>query len=88
MIADALGRPLLLAREGQASSRGAALLAAAAVGAVGDLAAAARTDTDRIPPEPGRTERFRELAARQRRLYAALYGEPGGPPLHSPRLPL
>src|SRR5262245_46104509 len=42
MIADALDRPILVAREREASSRGVALLAAAALGRVGDLRAASR----------------------------------------------
>ncbi len=72
MIADALGRPLLLAREREASSRGVALLASAALGRLGDLASAAAVDTERIEPDSRRHDRYRELRGRQARLYAAL----------------
>jgi sugar (pentulose or hexulose) kinase len=78
MIADALGRPLALAREREASSRGVALLASTALGRLADLGAAARVDTERIEPDPRRHERYRELRARQARLYATLVQ--GAPP--------
>jgi gluconokinase len=72
MVADALGRPLQLARAREASSRGVALLASAALGRLGDFHAAARVDTERIEPAAERHARYRELRARQARLYAAL----------------
>jgi len=72
MVADALGRPLLLAREGEASSRGVALLALAALGQVGDLREAARVEVERIEPDPRRHARSRERRDRQARLYAVL----------------
>lgn len=87
MIADALGRPVLLAREREASTRGVALLASAALGRLGDLAAVARVDGVPIAPDPRRHERFRALAERQSRLYGAILGESDRPSLHRPRLP-
>jgi gluconokinase len=78
MIADALGRPLVLAREREASSRGAALLAAAALGRGGALEAAP-LDGARVEPHAARHRRFGELRARQARLYAALVGGGGAP---------
>jgi gluconokinase len=88
MIADALGREIRLGREPEASSWGAALLAEAALGRVPDLGRAARVATESIAPDPGRVERFRALAARQSRLYAAVLGGDAGAPLHSPALRL
>ena len=79
MIADALGRPLVLAREREASSRGVALLAAAALGRLGDLGAAARRDGARVEPDARRHQRYGELRARQARLYAALVGDGRAP---------
>ena len=93
MIADALGRPLVVAREREASSRGVALLASAALGRLGDLGAAARQDGVRVEPDPRRHQRYGDLRARQARLYAALVGDgraPAGaptPPLPRPDLP-
>jgi gluconokinase len=74
MIADALGRPLVLAREREASSRGAALLAAAALGRGGGFGEAALEGV-RVEPHAARHRRFGELRARQARLYAALVGD-------------
>jgi sugar (pentulose or hexulose) kinase len=72
MIADALGRPLSLAEEREASSCGVALLASAAVGRLDDLAPAARQNGVGVEPDPRRHQRYRDLRARQDRLYAAL----------------
>jgi gluconokinase len=72
MIADALGRPLALAEEREASSRGVALLASAAAGRLDDLAAAAHQEGVRVEPDSRRHRRYRDLRARQDRLYAAL----------------
>ena len=87
MIADALGRPLLVAREREASSRGVALLASAALGRLGDLGAAARQDGVRVQPDARRHQRYGDLRARQARLYAALVGD-GGAPAAGPAPPL
>jgi gluconokinase len=75
MIADALGRPLVVAREREASSRGVALLASAALGRLGDLGAAARQDGVRVEPDARRHQRYGDLRTRQARLYAALVGD-------------
>jgi gluconokinase len=73
IVADVLGRPVLASTELEASSRGAALLALEALGALdGPLEA--------LPPPAGRvyqpvaahTERYRAAARRQRRLYEQL----------------
>jgi gluconokinase len=73
IIADALGREVLVSAEAEASSRGAALLALEAVGALA-------TPIEQIPPETTHrfkpiaehTERYRAAAERQRHLYDAL----------------
>jgi sugar (pentulose or hexulose) kinase len=87
MIADALGRPLVVAREREASSRGVALLASAALGRLGDLAAAARQDGVRVEPDARRHQRYGDLRTRQARLYAALVGD-GRAPAAGPAPPL
>jgi gluconokinase len=81
MVADALGRPLLLSEEREASSRGAALLASAAAGRLADLDAAARTAGTGIEPIAARRPRFAALRARQRELYAALVAPGRAAPL-------
>jgi len=75
MIADALGRPLTLGGESEASSRGAALLALDALGAAPGPASAPSDGGDLIQPDPHRRARYREALARQRRLYDALFAE-------------
>ncbi len=72
MIADALGRTLTLAAESEASSRGAALLALHSLGVLPDLAAGT-PGGEPVEPDPRRRDRYREAAARQRRLYDSLY---------------
>jgi gluconokinase len=76
MIADALGRPIAVSSEREASSRGVALLASAAAGRLGDLGAAADTAGSRVEPVAARRPRFAALRARQAALYAALV-QPG-----------
>lgn len=74
MIADALGRPLRLSIESEASSRGAALLALDSLGIPPGPEHVAVTGGERIEPDPGRRDRYREAAARHQRLYDALFG--------------
>lgn len=81
MVADALGRPILVADEREASSRGAALLASTAAGRVRDLATVARIDGVAVEPDARHRDRFAELKARQARLYTAV--DAGS--LHTPR---
>jgi gluconokinase len=68
MIADALGRPIVRSTEPEATSRGTALLALEAVGALSDLAAAAPPPGDTIEPDPAAHARARDAIARQRAL--------------------
>ncbi|MCS6775301.1 MAG: gluconokinase [Chloroherpetonaceae bacterium] len=74
MLADALGCPVTLLAESEATSRGAALLAMEAIGHI--------RSAQELPPAPGRTydpdpERhrlYREMLQRQRELYRRLSG--------------
>jgi sugar (pentulose or hexulose) kinase len=72
MVADALGRSLTVSPESEASSRGVALLALRALGIVPDLPSTGAPGAKRVDPEPRRTERYRGLLERQRRLYRAV----------------
>ena len=74
MIADALGQPLTLSTESEASSRGVALLALDSLGIPPGLAGARAPDGERVEPDPTRRERYAEAATRQGRLYEALVG--------------
>lgn len=68
MIADALGRPLTLSRESEATSRGAALLALEALGVLPDLAAARQPLGEVVEPDGARHARYRVALERQRLL--------------------
>ncbi len=73
IIADALGRPVLASAEAEASSRGAALLALEAVGALDQpLEELGSASTTYYEPVAEHTERYKAAAERQRRLYDAL----------------
>jgi gluconokinase len=73
IMADVLGRPVLASAEPEASSRGAALLALETVGLLPDGLDALRPATrGRVEPIAENTARYREAAARQRRLYDQL----------------
>ncbi len=74
MFADALGRPLVLSRETEATSRGVAVLALDALGAVSDLGSPARPVGDPVTPDPRRRDHYLQVAAEHRRLYAAATG--------------
>jgi gluconokinase len=67
-IADALGHPVTLSRETEATGRGAALLALEALGRLPDLAAAELPPGQILPPDPAGHARLREALERQRRL--------------------
>jgi gluconokinase len=74
MVADALGRPLTLSSESEASSRGVALLALRALGVVRDFPSTGAIGGKRIEPDPRKTDRYRTLMDRHLRLYRALLG--------------
>ncbi len=72
IFADVLGRPVVVSAESEATSRGAALLALRALGALPSLAAAPAADGAVYLPDPARHERYQVAIARQRALYARL----------------
>jgi sugar (pentulose or hexulose) kinase len=70
MIADALGRPLSLWSEEEATSRGCTLLALQSLGRLPDLRAAQAPLGRTAEPDPRRHARYRDALQRQRRLDA------------------
>jgi gluconokinase len=74
MFCDALGRPLTLAAEAEASSRGAALLAMEAAGLIATTSDAVARTGQTFQPDPARHSRYEALLETQQRLYAHLIG--------------
>lgn len=72
MIADAIGRPITLSTEPEASSRGAALLALRAAGMIEDEANVPAPLGETISPDPGRNALLRHALQRQQELYRRL----------------
>ena len=73
IMADVLGHPVLASAEPEASSRGAALLALEALGALPAGIEALPAPIGRVyEPVSAHTERYRAAAERQARLYAGL----------------
>jgi gluconokinase len=72
IIADVLGRPVRLSAEEEASSRGAALTALEAIGAVDDLEALPAARGSSFEPDAGRHARYLAAVDRQRELYETL----------------
>jgi xylulokinase len=73
--ADVLGLPLAVMEHGNYTCWGAALAAAAGVGAVDDLAAAARASVrvrELVQPDPGTVATYRDLLGVYQSLYPAL----------------
>ena len=75
IIADVLGRPVMLGSASEASMRGAALLALEAVGKIGNLEAVPVSVDEVFEPDMKRHTRYREGLARQQDLYERLFGE-------------
>ena len=75
IIADVLGRPVMLGSAFEASMRGAALLALEAVGKIGNLEAVPVSVDEVFEPDMQRHARYREGLARQQDLYHRLFGE-------------
>jgi gluconokinase len=73
MIADVLGRPLLLGGASEASIRGAALLALEAVGKIGTIEEDSIAIEQVFEPELTRHARYQQGLARQEELYNRLY---------------
>ena len=74
MVADALGRPLTLSSESEASSRGVALLALRALGVLRELPSTGGIGGKRIDPDRKKADRYRSLMDRQQTLYRTLLG--------------
>lgn len=72
MMADALGETVMASAVPEASSRGAALLAAEAMGALSDLADAPVPLGETYEPDSKRHDRYRTAMARQKALYDLL----------------
>jgi gluconokinase len=72
IMADVLGRPVVLSAEEEASSRGAALMALEAAGAIDDLSSVPSERGRVFEPDAGRHERYRRALDRQRALYDTL----------------
>ena len=72
MFADAIGQPMTLALEPEASSRGAALLALEAAGLLLSTAEAEARLGQTYTPDPARHARYQELLATQQKLYTQL----------------
>jgi gluconokinase len=82
IVADALGHPIVaLPPSDEASARGAALMAAVAVGLLPDLAAAPdpAAGCPVYAPDLARAERYRAGRQRQERLETRLFGDDAGP---------
>lgn len=74
-IADALGRSLRLSRAREASSRGVALLALEALGAIKDLTDAPAPVYETFTPDETAHARYREALARQESLYRSVISD-------------
>jgi gluconokinase len=72
MVADALGRPVGVSRDEEATSRGVALLALSAAGVLRDLAAVPSPVGEVVEPDLARHARYQAALVRQRHLDAAL----------------
>jgi gluconokinase len=73
IMADVLGRPVVASAEPEVTSRGAALLALEALGALPSLDAAPAADGALYTPDPARHQRYQDAITRQQQLYATLY---------------
>jgi gluconokinase len=75
MMADALGRPVLICLEPEATSRGAALLAMERIGAIGHVRDRPPEMGPLFQPEESHRAIYEEQCRRQRRLYTKLFEE-------------
>lgn len=74
IMADVLGQPVIASQEGEASSRGAALLALEALGLLTHLRDAPVALGRTYEPNPEHYDRYREGLARQQEVYDQLIG--------------
>ncbi|HWQ13812.1 MAG TPA: gluconokinase [Roseiflexaceae bacterium] len=74
IIADVLGQPVVASAEAEATSRGAALLALEALGAIPSVESVPAATGETYAPDEERHERYRAALERQRALYRMLLG--------------
>ena len=74
IVADVLGRPVVASAEEEATSRGAALLAIEALGAIPALEEVPAALGATYAPDAERHATYRAAIARQQRLYAQIIG--------------
>jgi gluconokinase len=74
LIADTLGRPLVASAEPEATSRGVALLALEALGAIPSIESLPAADGDTYAANPDNYTIYQAAIARQRELYDSLIG--------------
>jgi gluconokinase len=74
MLADVLGRPVTASGEGEASSRGAALLTLRSLGIISDFGATPAALGETYPPDMDRHAIYRRGRQRQQELYEKLIG--------------
>ncbi len=72
IMADALGRPVIASIEPEATSRGAALLALEALGALPSIDAIPAADGKTYQPRPAHYQRYQQAIKRQQELYELL----------------
>lgn len=75
MMADALGRPIVECLEPEASSRGAALIAAEQLGFIKDMGEIPVELGPTIEPVTGNTEQYVQMLARDLKLFEKLFSE-------------
>ncbi len=78
MMTDALARPITVCLEPEASSRGAAMIAAEQMGVLGSLEAVPVRVGATLGPTLERTEAYERLLERDGRLFEAMYGVTSG----------
>jgi gluconokinase len=76
MFADAIGQPVIMAEEPEASSRGAALLAMEAAGLVSSTSEPQARLGRVFAPDPARRDAYHAMLARQEALYIELIDKP------------
>ncbi|MBV8895905.1 MAG: hypothetical protein JO051_05290, partial [Acidobacteriaceae bacterium] len=82
MMTDSLGHRVLQCMEAEASSRGAAMIAAEQMGALSSLDDVPVKIGARLEPQPERTRTFERLLARDTWLFNTLYGTAPTPAAH------
>lgn len=75
MMADTLGHTVVICREREATSRGAALLALERMGAIGSISDAPADLGETVEPDRAKNEVYSAALTRQRRLYKKIFEE-------------